>query len=73
MAVVIDEQIFGFEVPVDNFVLMEIEESEKYLNEIEFGIGFRHPFHLLQVKEQLPPRAIYIRVDLQSKTKHTKL
>lgn len=40
MSIMINEQVLGFKIPVDNFVLMEIEESKEYFDEIEFGIDF---------------------------------
>ena len=58
VAVVIDQQVFRFEVPVNDILLVEVHESVQDLNEIKTGVLLAHPLDRLEVVEQLAAGAI---------------
>lgn len=45
MTVVVDQQIFRFEVSIDDVLLMKIHETIKNLNEVESSIILGHSFN----------------------------
>ena len=46
VTIVVNEKVFGFEISIDDFLLVEIEESIKDFDEVELSVIFRHSFHL---------------------------
>lgn len=69
----VDQQVLGLQVSVDNLLLVQVEQPVEDLNEVESGIFLGHPLHLLQVVEKFPTRAVYDKSkQVQSRTRHTK-
>jgi hypothetical protein len=58
MAIVIDEQIFWFEVSINDVLLMEVHQAIEDLNKVESSIFFVHSFNSFEVIEQLSSGAI---------------
>lgn len=61
VSVVIDEEVFWFEVSVDDVLLMQVHEAIQNFDKVESSLFFRHPFDGLQVVEKLSPGAICIK------------
>lgn len=53
VAIVVNEQIFGFEVPVDQVQGVQILEGEHNLSGVEAGMRFREAANPTQVGEHL--------------------
>lgn len=51
VSVVIDEEILGFEVTVDDVLLMQVHETIKNFDKVESSFFFRHPFDGLKIVE----------------------
>ena len=73
MAIMIDEQIFWFQISIDDILLMKVHKSIENFDKIELSIFFRHSFHCFKVVEELASRTICIEQKVQSRTKQTKL
>ena len=58
MAVVVDEEVLGLEVAVDDVLLVEVHQSVEYFDEVEAGVVLAHPFDGLEVVEELSAGAV---------------
>jgi len=53
MSVMVDEEILGLEVAVDDVLLVEVHEAVEDLDEVESSIVLGHPLDGFEVVEQL--------------------
>ena len=57
MSVDVEQHVLRLQVSVDYILLMEIFEAEQHFYEVEFGRLLREGPVLLQMEEELAPRA----------------
>lgn len=58
MSVLTNQQIFRFNVPIDDLVLVQILQSKQYLNKVESGLLLRHAFYLLEPEKEFSSRTV---------------
>lgn len=58
MAILIDEDVLGFDIAVENMVLVEVADSGAYLHEVDASLLLSHALHLSKLIEELPAWAI---------------
>ena len=54
------EEVFGFEIAVDDVLLVEVLDAEEYLDEVEFGLLLRHALDVFEAVEELASGAVCI-------------
>ena len=51
MSIVVDKEIFGFKISIDDVLLMKVHESVKDLDKVESSIFLVHSFDCFEVVE----------------------
>ena len=58
MSIVVDQQILGLEVSVNDVLLVEVHQSVQDLDKVESSIFLIHPFDCFEVVEEFSSGAI---------------
>lgn len=61
MPVMVDQQILGFEVPIDDVLLVQVHQSVEDLNEVESSIFLGHAFDGFEVVEEFASGTVWVK------------